>query len=162
MVMLAPAPEGSDLEPVPGDPGLPYLGYILQSLRDPVGFAAQRRRKYGAVSWSNFLGRRMVGLQGPEAAQIVLTNRDKAFANGPAWGFFIGVPKAWSPPPPSEGGNTAPCHSERHTLGRTWWRSRAAGSTAGLAGCEACGGRVRPWLGSVPGATAGEAGRSGP
>ncbi|MEO5873979.1 MAG: cytochrome P450, partial [Streptosporangiaceae bacterium] len=88
--MLAPAPEGTDLKPVPGDPGLPYLGYILTSMRDPVAFSRQRYDKFGPVSWSNFLGKRMVTLQGPAAAEAVLVNRDKAFANAPAWGFFIG------------------------------------------------------------------------
>src|SRR3954454_15450818 len=90
MVMLAAAPEGTDLKPVPGDPGLPYLGYILQGLKDPVALSRRRYAKHGPVSWSNFLGKRLVTLQGPDAAEAVLVNRDKAFANGPAWGFFIG------------------------------------------------------------------------
>ncbi|GAB3672826.1 cytochrome P450 [Actinocorallia lasiicapitis] len=88
MGVLAPAPEG--LKAVPGDPGLPYLGYILESIRDPLKWAEGRRAKYGAVSWSNFLGKKLVTLQGPEAAETVLINREKAFASGPAWGFFIG------------------------------------------------------------------------
>jgi cytochrome P450 len=90
MVMLAAVPEGTDLKPVPGDPGLPYLGYILQGLKDPVALSRKRYARHGPVSWSNFLGKRMVTLQGPDAAEAVLVNRDKAFANGPAWGFFIG------------------------------------------------------------------------
>ncbi|GAB2810610.1 cytochrome P450 [Actinocorallia aurea] len=90
MALLAPAPEGTDLKPVPGEPGLPYLGFILQQMRDPIGFARDRRAKFGDVSWNNFLGRRVVTLQGPDAAREILANKDKAFANGPAWGFFIG------------------------------------------------------------------------
>jgi hypothetical protein len=90
MVMLAAVPEGTDLKPVPGDPGLPYLGYILAGLKDPVALSRKRFARHGPVSWSNFLGKRLVTLQGPDAAEAVLVNRDKAFANGPAWGFFIG------------------------------------------------------------------------
>ncbi|MCD0448119.1 cytochrome P450 [Actinocorallia sp. API 0066] len=90
MATLAPAPEGTGLKPVPGDPGLPYLGFILQQTRDPIGFARARRAKHGDVSWNNFLGKKVVNLMGPDAVREVLTNKDKAFANGPAWGFFIG------------------------------------------------------------------------
>jgi cytochrome P450 len=88
--VLAPAPPGSGLLPVPGDRGLPYVGYALHTIRDPVRLNRGRYQRYGPVSWGGFLGRRMVTVQGPDAAQAVLGNRDKAFANGPAWGFFIG------------------------------------------------------------------------
>ncbi|GLF95437.1 cytochrome P450 [Streptomyces yaizuensis] len=87
---LAPAPAHSGLAPVPGDPGLPYLGYALQTIRDPVGHYRRRYDRHGPVSWGNFLGRPMVSVQGPDAAQVVLGNREKAFASGPAWNFFIG------------------------------------------------------------------------
>jgi cytochrome P450 len=88
--VLAEAPEGSGLKPIPGDAGLPFVGQTLAMLRDPIGNAHKRYEKYGPVSWGKILGRRMVALQGPEAAEAVLVNRDKAFANGPAWSFFIG------------------------------------------------------------------------
>jgi cytochrome P450 len=86
--MAAAAPEG--LKPVPGDGGLPFLGQTLSMLRDPLGLAQRRYAQYGPVSWGKVLGKRMVALYGPEAAEAVLVNRDKAFANGPAWSFFIG------------------------------------------------------------------------
>jgi cytochrome P450 len=86
--MPAAAPEG--LKPVPGDGGLPFLGQTLSMLRDPLGLAQRRYAQYGPVSWGKVLGKRMVALYGPEAAEAVLVNRDKAFANGPAWSFFIG------------------------------------------------------------------------
>ncbi|MCW2888293.1 MAG: cytochrome [Streptosporangiaceae bacterium] len=90
MRVLADAPEGSDLKPIPGDPGLPFLGQTLAMLRDPIGSAHRRQERYGLVSWGKILGRRMVAVLGPDAAEAVLVNRDKAFANGPAWSFFIG------------------------------------------------------------------------
>jgi hypothetical protein len=90
MRVLAEAPDGSDLKPVPGDSGLPFIGHTLDMLRDPIGSAHRRNEKYGPVSWGKILGRRMVAVLGPDAAEVVLVNRDKAFANGPAWSFFIG------------------------------------------------------------------------
>ncbi|MER5489885.1 cytochrome P450 [Streptomyces sp. NPDC002490] len=88
--LLAPAPEGSGLSGVQGDPGPPYVGYALAMMRDPVRLHRDRMERYGPVSWGNFLGRPLVTVQGPEAAEVVLTNQDRAFASGPAWDFFIG------------------------------------------------------------------------
>ena len=87
---LATAPAGSDLTPVPGDGGLPLLGHGLKYLRDPMGLWKGRYRRFGPVSWFKAFGRPFVALLGPEAAHVVLTNRDKAFANGDGWRFLIG------------------------------------------------------------------------
>jgi cytochrome P450 len=88
--VLAPPPQGSDLKPVPGVPGVPYIGSTLAVMRDPIGTARKRYAEYGPVAWGWLLGQRMVTVHGPEAAEVVLVNRDKAFANGPAWSYFIG------------------------------------------------------------------------
>ncbi|MCP9954042.1 cytochrome P450 [Actinomadura madurae] len=88
--VLAPPPEGSDLKPVPGVPGVPYIGSTLAVMRDPIGIARKRYDEYGPVAWGWLLGQRTVTVHGPEAAETVLVNRDKAFANGPAWSYFIG------------------------------------------------------------------------
>jgi cytochrome P450 len=88
--VLAPPPQGSGLKPVPGVPGVPYIGSTLAVMRDPIGMARKRYDQYGPVAWGWLLGQRTVTVQGPEAAQAVLVNRDKAFANGPAWSYFIG------------------------------------------------------------------------
>jgi cytochrome P450 len=88
--ILAPPPQGSDLKPVPGEPGIPYIGNTLRVMRDPFGQARKRYRQFGPVSWAWLLGQRTVTVQGPEAAEIVLVNKDKAFANGPAWSYYIG------------------------------------------------------------------------
>ncbi|TQM70815.1 cytochrome P450 [Actinomadura hallensis] len=88
--VLAPPPQGSGLKPVPGVPGIPYIGSTLAVMRDPIGMARKRYEQYGPVAWGWLLGQRTVTVQGPEAAQVVLVNRDKAFANGPAWSYFIG------------------------------------------------------------------------
>ncbi|MGI5203722.1 cytochrome P450 [Spirillospora sp. CA-108201] len=88
--VLAPPPQGSDLKPVPGVPGVPYIGSTLAVMRDPIGMARKRYAEYGPVAWGWLLGQRTVTVHGPEAAEVVLVNRDKAFANGPAWSYFIG------------------------------------------------------------------------
>ncbi|MCP2340128.1 cytochrome P450 [Actinomadura rupiterrae] len=88
--VLAAPPAGSDLKPVVGVPGLPYVGNTIRVMRHPFEVSRERYAQFGEVSWSWLLGQRTVTVQGPEAAEAVLVNRDKAFANGPAWSFFIG------------------------------------------------------------------------
>ncbi|MFC4905886.1 cytochrome P450 [Actinomadura gamaensis] len=88
--VLAAPPAGSGLKPVVGAPGLPYVGNTLAVMRRPFDVSRDRYARFGPVSWSWLLGQRTVTVQGPEAAEVVLVNRDKAFANGPAWSFFIG------------------------------------------------------------------------
>lgn len=88
--VLAPPPQGSGLKPVPGVPGVPYIGSTLAVMRDPIGMARKRYDQYGPVAWGWLLGQRTCTVQGPEAAEVVLVNRDKAFASGPAWSYYIG------------------------------------------------------------------------
>lgn len=87
---LAKPPAGSGLKPVMGSPGLPVMGHTLTHLRDPIRAARRRYARYGPVSWGNAFGVTMVSGLSPDAAQQVLVNRDKAFANGPGWRHFIG------------------------------------------------------------------------
>ncbi|WP_329519706.1 cytochrome P450 [Spirillospora sp. NBC_01491] len=88
--ILAPPPEGSGLKPVRGAVGVPYIGDTFQVMRQPFRIARKRYEQFGPVTWGWLLGQRTVTVQGPEAAETVLVNRDKAFANGPAWSYFIG------------------------------------------------------------------------
>ncbi|MFC4050632.1 cytochrome P450 [Actinomadura syzygii] len=88
--VLAPPPPGSGLKAVPGVKGVPYIGSTIAVMRDPIGMARKRYAAHGPVSWGWLLGQRTVTVHGPEAAEVVLVNRDKAFANGPAWSYFIG------------------------------------------------------------------------
>ena len=87
---LADPPAGSGLEPVLGRQRLPYLGDGLSVLADPIGAARRRFEEFGPVSWGGFMGARGVWVASPDAIGEVLTNRDKAFANGPGWGYYIG------------------------------------------------------------------------
>lgn len=86
----AAPPAGSGLKPVLGDPGPPLVGYSFAYVGDSLAFARRRYDRYGPVSWSRAFGIPLVSVLGPEAAGEVLVNRDKAFANGPGWGYFIG------------------------------------------------------------------------
>jgi cytochrome P450 len=86
---LAAPPSGSSLKAVTGDQGLPIVGHSLAFLRLGLDFWLHRYRTYGPVSWMGILGQRLVTLAGPDAAQVVLTNRDKAYTQQ-GWTYFIG------------------------------------------------------------------------
>lgn len=91
LAISRPFPAGeSGLKQVRGDTGLPVVGHVPAIQKDPVRWARDRYDRYGSVSSLNFLGRRSILAAGPEACEQVLTNRDKAFANGPGWGAFAG------------------------------------------------------------------------
>jgi hypothetical protein len=47
---LSPAPEGSELQPIPGDKGLPILGHALAAATLPIEFLESRLNTYGAIS----------------------------------------------------------------------------------------------------------------
>jgi cytochrome P450 len=85
---LAEPPAGSGLLPVPGEPGLPYLGKSLDFLRHGMAFSSEYRDKYGDVFWVNSFGRRAVFVLSPEGAKEVLTTRAKSFSQA-GWRFFI-------------------------------------------------------------------------
>ncbi|WP_170867078.1 cytochrome P450 [Nocardioides lianchengensis] len=72
------------------DRGLPVLGRHLDYARDPMALFRGLAEEYGAVAPMRMLGRTAVVLLGPDACQVALTNRDKAFANGPAWSELVG------------------------------------------------------------------------
>jgi cytochrome P450 len=90
MSYLAAPPLASELRPIPGEAGPPLIGHTLQVMRDPLGWNQRHHDKYGPVAWANMFGLRMVAVAGPDAAERVLVNRDKAFSNGRGWGYFIG------------------------------------------------------------------------
>ncbi|MEV0900654.1 cytochrome P450 [Actinoplanes sp. NPDC049802] len=72
------------------DRGLPWIGNLFAYQRDPVRLYRRHWEHYGPVAPSYLLGRRSVMLLGPDACGEALQNRDKAFANGPAWSRLVG------------------------------------------------------------------------
>ncbi|MGC5256151.1 cytochrome P450 [Gordonia sp. DT218] len=87
--VCAKAPVGSDLLEVPCADRNGILE-MMSMRRDPFAFGDDRLARFGQVSGLNALGIQMVIASGPRAADEILMNRDKAFANGPAWSYFIG------------------------------------------------------------------------
>ncbi len=86
---LSAPPAGSELKPVSGDAGLPLLGHSLEMLRLGVRYGLKRYQTHGPVSWVKAFGITVVAAAGPEAAQVVLTNKDKAYSQQ-GWTYFIG------------------------------------------------------------------------
>jgi cytochrome P450 len=77
---LSPAPEGSGLQPIPGDKGLPILGHALAAATLGLEFLESRLETYGEISWMRGLSMPFVLALGPEAAQEVFANNDHAFS----------------------------------------------------------------------------------
>ncbi|MDS1113824.1 cytochrome P450 [Gordonia westfalica] len=87
--VLATPPAGSNLQAIPCS-GRNSILEIMSMRRDPFAFADRRRAQFGSVSGLNAFGVQMVVTGNPRAAQELLMNKDRAFANGPAWSYFIG------------------------------------------------------------------------
>ena len=75
---------------VPRRRGKPLVGVTLEYVRDPLAMMRRHHDRYGPVSEIRFLGGTWTVLLGPEACEVALRNADKAFANGPGWGFLVG------------------------------------------------------------------------
>ena len=86
---LALGPKNSGLQSIPGDKGLPILGHTLTAAALGNEFMERRLETYGEISWSHGLGMPIVLAFGPEAAQEVFANREKAFSQKGAE-FFLG------------------------------------------------------------------------
>ncbi len=67
--------------------GIPHL---LKLRRNPIGHNDVIRAKYGEVLKINVFGTTLYACYGMDAAEQILINRDRVFANGPAWSHFIG------------------------------------------------------------------------
>ncbi|WP_439029818.1 cytochrome P450 [Gordonia terrae] len=87
--VLAKAPAGSGLLDVPCS-DRPGIVEMMSMRRDPFTYADRRRAEFGNVSGLNALGLKLVVTGNPRAADEILMNKDRAFANGPAWSYFIG------------------------------------------------------------------------
>ena len=70
----------------------PRLGvvHLLQLRHHPIEHNDFLRETYGDVLKLNVFGTTLYATAGLDAAEQVLINRDRIFANGPAWSHFIG------------------------------------------------------------------------
>ncbi|MBW6434984.1 cytochrome P450 [Actinoplanes hulinensis] len=92
--MAAETREQVDPRPLPRlrgeDRGLPWVGNLFKYQRDPVALYQRHWDRYGPVAPSYMFGKTTAMLLGPDACGEALQNRDKAFANGPAWSRLVG------------------------------------------------------------------------
>jgi cytochrome P450 len=116
------------LKAVPGSSGLPLIHQNLKLLRGTAFNDLSFYHKYGEVYWSEGLGQTMVAVAGPDSIGTVLTNKDKAFANGPGWSFMIG--------PFFERGlmllDFEEHHKDRHIMQNAFTRPRLEGYLAAM------------------------------
>jgi cytochrome P450 len=87
---FTPVPLHLAAKPVPGERGgLPLVGITTQLMSDPLGLRRQQYDRYGPVTWYKAFGERQVAMLGPDAAEVVAVNRDKAFGQG--WEPILGT-----------------------------------------------------------------------
>ncbi|HET6166305.1 MAG TPA: cytochrome P450 [Marmoricola sp.] len=86
--MTATAETSTQLKSVKG----PRLGvvHLLRLRRRPIEHNDFLREAYGEVVKMNVFGTTLYAVYGLDASEQVLINRDRIFANGPAWSHFIG------------------------------------------------------------------------
>jgi len=87
---LCAVPADSDLKPIYGT-GAPGIYELLTSVADRKAATRKRRDRFGEIAYQNVFGRKCVMPMSPETVEPVIMNKDKAFANEPAWDFMIGV-----------------------------------------------------------------------
>jgi cytochrome P450 len=91
MSIALEAPSQSGLKTVRGDGTNPVTQVLrFRTHEGRLREYARLREIHGDLSLINNLGLTTVLAQGPEAAEAILVNRDRAFANAPAWGYYIG------------------------------------------------------------------------
>lgn len=83
--IVLPRMPQSKLDHIPGDTGLPLLGHTLEFIRDCHGLSRRLYQRYGPVHRTYCLFQHTVILLGPEANEIVLTDREQVFSSRFAW-----------------------------------------------------------------------------
>ncbi|MRH92367.1 cytochrome P450 [Nocardia sp. SYP-A9097] len=84
-------PSTNGLLDIPAHRTLPIVGDTIPFLLNQRNWARRRWERMGPVSQMEFLGRKWVLLLGPDALEVAIVNRDKAFEPGPAWNFVNGA-----------------------------------------------------------------------
>jgi cytochrome P450 len=87
---LCSVPAGSGLKPIYGS-GAPGLYEMVISAIDRKAATRRRRERFGDIAYQNLFGRKCVMPMTPQTVEPAIMNKDKVFANEPAWDFLIGV-----------------------------------------------------------------------
>ena len=85
---LESAAPAEPLREIPGDGGLPLLGYSLAYMRDPHALVRARVARHGEVSWMNAFGKRFITLADADGMQFVFQSPGDLFASD-AWEYFL-------------------------------------------------------------------------
>lgn len=88
-VTLADPPAGSGLKPAVGDTGLPVIGHLIEFFRGGPEYLKHLYRTKGPVVYTYSPALQAVAALGPEATQIVYSNRNKDFSQE-GWVDVIG------------------------------------------------------------------------
>jgi len=76
---------------IPGETGMPLFGHTFTMLKDPVALGTYMREKYGDVYRSNSFFRHNVSLNGPDANEFLLMDREKNFSSEMGWSPYLGL-----------------------------------------------------------------------
>jgi len=79
----------SPLRDLPGDPGLPLIGYSYQFASGRLTASHRWWDRYGPVSRTRALGTTWINVEGPDACGAVLTDRDRVY-DASGWAYLIG------------------------------------------------------------------------
>jgi cytochrome P450 len=77
------------LRELPGDPGLPLIGYSYQFASGRLTASHRWWEKYGPVSRTRALGTTWINVEGPDACGAVLTDRERVY-DASGWAYLIG------------------------------------------------------------------------
>ncbi len=75
---------------LPGDDGLPFLGHTLTALRQTHAFVRGMYEQHGPVFRTHTFFEHRVVLVGPEAAELVLMDRERNFSSLLGWDRLLG------------------------------------------------------------------------
>ncbi|WP_040807457.1 cytochrome P450 [Nocardia concava] len=86
---VAAPPEGSELKRISG-PATHWIPQLQRQRRDPAAAAFEDEATYGPLYVLNMFGEKWIIANGPDAAARILMNKERVFANDPAWGPLQG------------------------------------------------------------------------
>lgn len=77
------------LDHIPGDYGLPLIGYTREFFTDLPGLIDRKAAQYGPVHKSATVFQRGINLLGPEANQFILNDKERNFSSKSAWDVIL-------------------------------------------------------------------------